>query len=121
MNEKPFILFHDAKSDQLAILYRREDGDYGMIPRSSESRRTRRAGEPLRSPTRPSSVPCLSPCPALSGPVRGWASRPAGPFDEEAFCAGLGWLAERYEPVHRPDIFAGPATSPAMTPGASRS
>jgi muramoyltetrapeptide carboxypeptidase len=31
---------------------------------------------------------------------------PAGPFDEEAFCAGLGWLAERYEPVHRPDIFA---------------
>ncbi len=32
MNEKPFILFHDAKSDQLAILYRREDGDYGMIP-----------------------------------------------------------------------------------------
>lgn len=32
MNEKPFILFHDAKSDQLAILFRREDGDYGMIP-----------------------------------------------------------------------------------------
>lgn len=32
MNEKSFILFHDAKSDQLAILFRREDGDYGMIP-----------------------------------------------------------------------------------------
>lgn len=31
---------------------------------------------------------------------------PAGPFNEEAFCAGLGWLSERYEPVHRPDIFA---------------
>jgi len=31
MNDKPFILFHDAKNDCLAILYRREDGDYGMI------------------------------------------------------------------------------------------
>lgn len=31
MNEKPFILFHDGKTDQLAIIYRREDGDYGMI------------------------------------------------------------------------------------------
>lgn len=31
MNEKPFILFHDAKNDVLSILYRREDGDYGMI------------------------------------------------------------------------------------------
>ena len=31
---------------------------------------------------------------------------PAGPFDEDAFCAGLGWLRERYEVSHRPDIFA---------------
>jgi len=31
MNEKPFIVFHDAKSDKLAIIYRREDGDYGMV------------------------------------------------------------------------------------------
>lgn len=31
MNEKPFILFHDAKTDVLTILYRREDGDYAMI------------------------------------------------------------------------------------------
>jgi muramoyltetrapeptide carboxypeptidase len=31
---------------------------------------------------------------------------PAGPFNEEAFCAGLGWLRERYEVSHRPDIFA---------------
>jgi muramoyltetrapeptide carboxypeptidase len=30
---------------------------------------------------------------------------PAGPFDEEAFCAGISWLRERYEVVHRPDIF----------------
>lgn len=31
MNEKPFILYHDAKNDVLSIIYRREDGDYGMI------------------------------------------------------------------------------------------
>lgn len=31
MNEKPFILFHDAKTDKLSIIYRREDGDYGMV------------------------------------------------------------------------------------------
>lgn len=31
MNEKPFILFHDAKNDVLSILYRRLDGDYAMI------------------------------------------------------------------------------------------
>jgi putative sigma-54 modulation protein len=31
MNDKPFILFHDAKNDVLAIIYRREDGDYAMI------------------------------------------------------------------------------------------
>jgi len=31
MNEKPFIIFHDAKADRLAVLYRREDGDYGMV------------------------------------------------------------------------------------------
>lgn len=30
---------------------------------------------------------------------------PAGPFNEEAFRAGLGWLRERYEVTHRPDIF----------------
>lgn len=29
---------------------------------------------------------------------------PAGPFDEEAFRAGVAWLRERYEVVHRPDI-----------------
>ncbi|MEC5129344.1 ribosome-associated translation inhibitor RaiA [Verrucomicrobiales bacterium BCK34] len=31
MNEKPFIVYHDAKSDKLAVIYRRDDGDYGMI------------------------------------------------------------------------------------------
>ncbi len=31
MNEKPFILFHDAKNDCLAILYKRDDGDYAMV------------------------------------------------------------------------------------------
>tara|TARA_R110000850_G_scaffold6593_28_gene25520 strand:+ start:709 stop:1293 length:585 start_codon:yes stop_codon:yes gene_type:complete len=31
MNERPFILFHDAKSDKLSIIYRRADGDYGMV------------------------------------------------------------------------------------------
>ena len=31
MNEKPFILFHDAKNDCLSLLYRREDGEYGVI------------------------------------------------------------------------------------------
>ena len=30
---------------------------------------------------------------------------PAGPFNEESFCAGIGWLSERYTVVHRPDIF----------------
>jgi muramoyltetrapeptide carboxypeptidase len=31
---------------------------------------------------------------------------PAGPFNEEAFFAGLDWLLERYKVTHRPDIFA---------------
>lgn len=31
MNEKPFLVYHDAKSDKLSIIYRREDGDYGMV------------------------------------------------------------------------------------------
>ena len=37
MNEKPFILYHDDKTDKLAIIYRREDGDYGMINAVEES------------------------------------------------------------------------------------
>lgn len=31
MNEKPFILYHDAKNDVLSIIYRRKDGEYGMV------------------------------------------------------------------------------------------
>lgn len=36
MNEKPFIVYHDAKQDRLAVIYRREDGDYGMISPEAE-------------------------------------------------------------------------------------
>lgn len=42
MNEKPFIIFHDAKSDRLAVLYRRDDGDYGMVLPTDE-------GEPVQA------------------------------------------------------------------------
>jgi putative sigma-54 modulation protein len=31
LSEKPFVLFKNAKTDKLAILFRRKDGDYGMI------------------------------------------------------------------------------------------
>ncbi|MAS93669.1 MAG: ribosomal subunit interface protein [Verrucomicrobiales bacterium] len=31
MNEKNFILFHDAKRDCLACLYKKDDGEYGLI------------------------------------------------------------------------------------------
>lgn len=31
-----FFLFHDADRDQLALLYRRRDGDYGMILQDNE-------------------------------------------------------------------------------------
>lgn len=31
MNDKPFIVFHNAKTDKLSIIFRRDDGDYGMI------------------------------------------------------------------------------------------
>ncbi len=31
MNEKPCLVFKNAKSDKLSIIYKREDGDYGMI------------------------------------------------------------------------------------------
>ena len=37
MNEKPFLVFHDDKTDRLAIIYRRDDGDYGMIIPVEES------------------------------------------------------------------------------------
>ncbi len=43
MNEKPFIIFHDAKTDRIAVLYRREDGDYGMVLPTED-------GEPVQSP-----------------------------------------------------------------------
>lgn len=31
LSERSFIVFHNAKSDRLGILFRRKDGDYGMI------------------------------------------------------------------------------------------
>lgn len=31
LSERSFIVFHNAKTDRLSVLYRRKDGDYGMI------------------------------------------------------------------------------------------
>jgi putative sigma-54 modulation protein len=31
LSEKPFVVFKNAKTDKLTILFRRNDGDYGMI------------------------------------------------------------------------------------------
>ncbi len=31
LSEKPFVVFRNAKTDKLSVLYRRKDGDYGMI------------------------------------------------------------------------------------------
>jgi putative sigma-54 modulation protein len=31
ISERPFVLFHNQKTNRLAILFRRKDGDYGLI------------------------------------------------------------------------------------------
>lgn len=31
LSEKPFVVFRNAKNDKLSILFRRKDGDYGVI------------------------------------------------------------------------------------------
>lgn len=31
MSDRPFVLFHNMKNDKLTLVYRRKDGDYGMI------------------------------------------------------------------------------------------
>lgn len=31
LSERPFVVFHNAKSNRVAILFRRKDGEYGMI------------------------------------------------------------------------------------------
>lgn len=31
MSERPFVVFHNARSNRVAILFRRKDGEYGMI------------------------------------------------------------------------------------------
>lgn len=37
LSERSFIVFHNAQTDRLSVLYRRKDGDYGMIePEKSE-------------------------------------------------------------------------------------
>ena len=31
LSDKPFVVFHNAKNDRLGIIFRRKDGDYGII------------------------------------------------------------------------------------------
>lgn len=31
LSERPFVLFHNLKNDKLCLVYRRKDGDYGLI------------------------------------------------------------------------------------------
>lgn len=31
LSDRPFVIFHNVKTDQLSLVYRRPDGDYGMI------------------------------------------------------------------------------------------
>ena len=31
LSERSFVVFRNAKTDQLSVLFRRKDGDYGMI------------------------------------------------------------------------------------------
>ena len=31
LSDRSFIVFHNVASDRLSVLYRRKDGDYGMI------------------------------------------------------------------------------------------
>lgn len=31
LSERNFVIFHNAKTDQLCVLFRRQDGDYGVI------------------------------------------------------------------------------------------
>jgi len=37
MSERPFVVFHNAKNNKLAILFRRKDGEYGMIEPDAKS------------------------------------------------------------------------------------
>jgi len=36
LSERSFIIFHNVESDKLSVLYRRKDGDYGMIEPESD-------------------------------------------------------------------------------------
>lgn len=31
LSDRPFVVFHNAKTERLAILFRRKDGEYGMV------------------------------------------------------------------------------------------
>ncbi|MGI8603279.1 MAG: ribosome hibernation-promoting factor, HPF/YfiA family [Verrucomicrobiales bacterium] len=31
LSDRPFVLFHNQKTDKLCLIYRRKDGDYGMV------------------------------------------------------------------------------------------
>ena len=31
LNEKPFVVFSDARSEKLSVIYRRDDGDYAVV------------------------------------------------------------------------------------------
>lgn len=31
LSDRPFVIFHNQKTDKLSLLYRRKDGDYGMV------------------------------------------------------------------------------------------
>lgn len=48
----------------------------------------------------------LPPCRPVRAGSRLAVVAPAGPFDPEAFGVGLDWLRDRYEVVHRPDVFS---------------
>ena len=31
LSERPFLIYHNADTDKLTVIYRRKDGDYGSI------------------------------------------------------------------------------------------
>ena len=37
LSERPFIIFHNQRTDKLTVLYRRKDGDYGVIEPGGEN------------------------------------------------------------------------------------
>ena len=31
LSDRPFIIFHNQKTHKLAVMFRRKDGDYGLV------------------------------------------------------------------------------------------